>query len=113
MSMNMFFEDQTSPKEGQIYKILAVFGKSFELRYGYYEEFERTHMEPMPIYPDFLREPAYTDQGDPFVTQMQDACEHYRGAEEQDRDCGSCLYYEQGEDFLGICKCQENKQHTQ
>lgn len=100
---------ENSHQEGDLYKCLTVFGKTFELRYGYYEDFERVHIAPMPIYPNFLHEPVYTDSGAPFVTEMQDACLHYRGTEQQDRDCGSCSHYQHGEEFLGICKCQENQ----
>ncbi len=112
MFTKLFKQDtvqDTAPKEGDLYKTVTVFGKSFELRYGYYEEFERRYNEPMPIYPDFLRTPVYTDDGAPFVTQMQDACTHYRGSAVKDRDCAGCRHYLHGEEFLGICACPENK----
>lgn len=57
-------------KEGDLYKILEVFGTRFELYYGYYDEFERFSPfgEPIPIYPDFLSKPIYTMEGVPYVT---------------------------------------------
>ena len=65
-------------KEGDLYKIITVFGKTFELRYGYYAENERQSKfnEVTPIYPDFRKDPLHTMEGYPFVTQMQDVCEH-------------------------------------
>lgn len=100
---------KNAPKEGDLYKNITAFGRTFELRYGYYEAFERQHNDPMPIYPDFLREPVFTDNGEPFVTQMQDACQYYNGSEETDRECAGCGHYIQGEEFLGICGCPHNK----
>ena len=68
-------------EEGELYKVVTVFGKTFELWYGYYEDYERENptVEPMPIYPNFRKEPLYTDEGTPFVTMMQDACPYYKG----------------------------------
>lgn len=112
MVTRFFMKDvlqHTEPKEGDLYKRMTVFGKSFELRYGYYEEFERQYNEPMPIYPDFLQAPLYTDDGFPFVTQMQDACIHYIGKEERDQDCAGCVHYLHGEEFLGVCSCPQNR----
>lgn len=97
------------PKEGDLYKRISVFGKTFEIRYGYYEDFERQYNDPMPIYPDFLKEPMHTDNGKPFVTQMQDACLHYSGTAISDRDCGGCAHYLQGDGFLGLCECPQNR----
>jgi hypothetical protein len=28
-------------KDGDLYKTIRIFGKDFEIRYGYYEEFEK------------------------------------------------------------------------
>lgn len=107
-------EEMAAPKEGDLYKVLHAFGRAFELRYGYYEEFERTRFsEPMPIYPDFLTDPVYADDGRPFVTGMQDACRHYCGKEKTDQVCAGCIYYIRGEEFIGLCGCEENRQeHT-
>lgn len=115
MIRELFAEEHirpTEPKEGELYKRIAVFGETFEIRYGYYEEFERYYNEPMPIYPDFLKSPMYTPSGKPFVTQMQDACRHYSGREQSDRDCGDCSHYIHGEEFLGLCGCKENEKQT-
>lgn len=59
-------------------------------------------------YPDFEESPRYTVNGWPWVTAMQEACEHgINGYCEAHRclECGSCQYYrqEQEHDLVGIC----------
>ena len=63
-------------EEGALYKVITAHGKTFELYYGYYEEIDRhsKYNEPMEIYPNFLENPVYTDDGIPFVTAMQKHC---------------------------------------
>ncbi len=97
-------------KEGDLYKIVTTFGVTFELRYGYYGECDRKY-EPDVIYPDFLGEPVYTEDGAPFVTMMQDACDSYKGKVKRDKDttCAECKYFSRGEELLGICTCPKNK----
>lgn len=98
-------------KEGDLYKIVKVRGKEFPIYYGFYEAYERDnpYMEPIPIYPDFLKEPQYTDDGFAYVTKMQDACKHYDGKLERERDCAECKYFFHGEELLGVCTCIKNK----
>ena len=100
-------------KEGELYKTLTAFGKSFDIRYGYYEEFERESTDPIPLYPDFQTTPHYTDEGHPFVTQMQDMCEHgqKRSHKLYDECCGNCIHFEQGDEMIG--RCANNKCKTQ
>lgn len=91
--------------EGDLFKRLQIEGREFEIYYGYYEDIERENplVEPMPIYPDFLKEPQYTADGFPFVTKMQDACEHYKGNKEKFKECAECEYYKHCEDLIGVC----------
>ena len=95
--------------EGDLYKTLEIHGRTFPLYYGYYEECDRQNplCEPIVIYPDFLREPVYTDDGVPFVTIVQDACASFKGEAERtpDTTCAECSYFQSGEDWIGICKC--------
>ncbi len=102
-----------APKEGELYKTVTTFGKTFELRYGFYDDKDRqsTLCEPAIIYPDFLKEPLYTDGGEPFVTMMQDACASYEGAEKRtsDTNCAECKHFERGEEWFGVCKCSKNR----
>ena len=65
------------PKEGDLYREIELWGRSFEIRYGYYEEIDRQY-DPMEIYPDFLQNPVYTEEGYPFVTLMQEPCQHFQ-----------------------------------
>ena len=67
-------------KEGDLYKVIKAFGKTFEIYYGYYEESDRysKYSEPIEIYTDFIKNPLYTNEGVPFVTAIQNTCEHYK-----------------------------------
>lgn len=96
--------------EGELFKIITLHGRSFELRYGYYEDYEREseYSEPIPIYPDFLKEPQYTDEGHPFVTQMQTLCEHGK-SNYSDGVCADCSHFLYGEELIGICKCESRR----
>ena len=109
------FNEETKPptkKEGDLFKVIELYGARFEIRYGYYEEIERQH-EPMEIYPDFIKNPVYTNDGSPFVTWMQDACESYISkGNDLDRDCGSCVYMERGDELIAVCRCKKNKRNT-
>lgn len=97
--------------EGELYRILDAFGHSFEIRYGFYEDFERDNSEPIPIYPDFLKEPRYTPDGSPFVTEMQDMCPHgcFKANGLTDECCGNCSHFRTGNELIGRCACQFNK----
>ena len=97
------------PKEGDLYRVVTVFGETFELRYGYYDDIDRSG-EPDVIYPDFIKEPVYTDGGVPLVTRMQDACPCYKGqSRRDDAICGDCRHFESGKEWFGICRAKENK----
>lgn len=114
MTMHMVLSPDTtaSPyQEGDLFKKLDVHGHSFDIYYGYYEDCERENptVAPMPIYPDFLKEPKHTASGAPFVTKMQDACEHYRGKHTSFKECAECVFYSHGDEFIGICTCPENR----
>ena len=106
-------DNHLSPSEGDLFMTVAVGGYTFDLRYGYYEDYERENpaVEPMPIYPNFKKKPLYTDEGTPFVTMMQDACKSYRGDTKRtpDTTCAECKYFRRGEEWFGICTCPRNK----
>lgn len=104
-----FHSPNTRPREGDLYKVIALHGAAFEIRYGYYEEIDRKG-EPVEIYPDFQTNPVYTADGCPFVTLMQDPCPHYsprrRSAEP---DCSTCQHLQRGEELIGTCRCPNNR----
>ena len=101
-----------TPAEGELYKRVVTFGKTFELRYGYYDDIDRK-TNPVVIYPDFQDNPVYTEGGEPFVTMMQDACESYEGATPKtvDTACAECRYFKRGEEYFGICLCKSNRKN--
>ena len=106
-------QNDQSHKDGELYKVVKTFGKTFELRYGYYSEEDRQNplCEPAVIYPDFTREPLYTDDGEPFVTMIQDACADYKGEDNKtpDSTCAECKHFKRGEEWFGVCACKKNK----
>ena len=97
------------PKEGDLYKLVELHGVAFEIRYGYYEDIDRIH-EPIEIYPDFIKEPVYTNDGFPFVTLMQEPCEYFkRLTSDPDCDCGNCRYMERGDELIALCRCESRR----
>ena len=104
-------EHSPAPKEGDLYKEVSIAGKTFRLLYGYYESFERESPfnEPIPIYPDFTKEPHYTAEGIPLTTAMQNVCGFYRGKNDEDSSCGDCGFFQNSEDLFGFCNCPQNK----
>ena len=116
--LSSLFQNNIQPaevthEEGELYKVVTTFGKTFELRYGYYQECDRQSplCGPVVIYPDFVKDPVYTDNGEPFVTMVQDICKNYRGESKRTSDttCCECKYFHSGEDWIGICTCLKNK----
>ena len=92
------------PKEGELYGSFTVFGKTFGIYYGYYEEFERNsaYNDPAPIYPNLKDNPEYDKEGNRIVTEMQVACERYSGPADED-SCGRCSHFKSGEKLFGLC----------
>lgn len=104
------FKQPNIPKEGDLYKIINLYGKTFEIRYGFYEERDRLgrYAEPIEIYPDFIRSPQFTDDGIPFVTAIQTPCPYFSGNKDANSTCEECAYYQHSEELLGICTCPHN-----
>ena len=97
-------------KEGDLYKILEVGGYIFELRFGFYADFERECAEPVVIYPDLNLNKIYTKDGKRIVTAIQDPCVNYKihsGLEGREC-CSDCVYYRYYGDDIGICMCELN-----
>ena len=97
-------------RDGDLYKRIELYGKVFEIFYGYYEEFEKESAfgEPTPIYPDFLKHPAYTPEGCPFTTQMQPLCA-FGDSKFPDGCCIDCSHFSAEYDLFGICKCPQKQ----
>lgn len=102
---------QAPPKEGDLYKVIELHGRTFEIRYGFYEECDRLgrYAEPMEIYPDFIKRPQYTENGNPFITAIQNPCQNFSGRRDDNSTCEECAYYRHGEELLGICTCPLNQ----
>ena len=99
------------PREGDLYRCIKVDEHVFELRYGYYADFEREGGDPVVIYPNLLNQRLYTKDGKRLVTAMQEPCKHYtipHGAERNDC-CEDCIHYSEPGDEIGICLCRENR----
>ena len=107
-------EKKPPPREGDLFKIIDLYGTIFEIRYGYYEERDRCNKraEPMEIYPNFIKEPKYTEDGSPFATAMQESCEHFKGKRNEDSTCDDCAFYQHCDELLGICLCPKKKKET-
>lgn len=101
-------------RDGDLYKSVEVFGKIFNLYYGYYTEEDRqsAYAEPIPVYPNFYEKPQYTDDGYPFATEMQDVCEYYSSNIESDY-CYLCSHFKKGTELIGLCSCKERRQKNQ
>lgn len=98
------------PKEGELYKVVTIGDHTFELRFGFYEDFERKGGEPVVIYPDLAKNKVYTKEGRRIVTAIQDPCSYYRvsGHRARDECCNDCDYYVISGDEIGICTCCAN-----
>lgn len=102
--------DHMIPKDGQLYKAFTVGGHPFELRYGYYDEWEQSLCPPVVIFPDLHAAPLYCGEGYPLVTQIQDICHHYVAANGEDDDwCGGCIHFSGEHREIGICRCEDRK----
>lgn len=99
------------PREGDIHEVVCVGGHSFTIRYGYYTDQERHITDPLPIYPCFITNPYYTQEGHPLVTRIQDACEHYQTGENSDGDgwCADCVHCTGIHEAIGICQCSHRR----
>ncbi len=99
------------PKEGNLYKTLNVLNKIFHIYYGYNSNSERELWDPSPIYPNFLKEPQYTDCGKPYTRADQDVCEHHSPKKNASGEmwCNDCKHFQQGEELIGVCKCEKRK----
>ena len=99
-------------KEGELYRRINVYGKHFEIYYGYYADTDRENpnADPIEIYPNFNETPMYTDEGIPFATAMQKPCSHFKGDPDDDNTCYQCEYYAGCEELLGVCRCEARRQ---
>ncbi len=103
---------QNKTREGALHSVIVVEDISFEIRYGYYADYEREHWEPEPIFPDLKKNPIYTSKGVPIVTQMQDVCENFElhPARDNDGRCADCIhFYNEENKLIGLCRCEKRQ----
>lgn len=98
------------PREGELYKTITVGGHSFDLRYGYYEEYERSAGPPVVVFPNLNAYPMYSPEGYPLVTQIQDPCRYFKLASGREEHwCGDCAYFAGAHPEIGECRCEYRK----
>lgn len=103
-------------REGDLYDIIEVEGFRFEIRYGYYADFEREKLEPIPIFPDLKAKKLYSARGEPIVTQMQDICKSYsrKPMHTDDECCADCVYFfSENKRLIGICKNKDRRKKAE
>lgn len=102
--------DPWIPREGELYKIITVAGHSFELKYGYYEEYERVAGPPVVVFPNLIASPKYSPEGYPLVTQIQDPCQYFKLAPGREEHwCGDCEHFVGAHPEIGECQCAHRK----
>ena len=104
-------QEAVKPKEGELFKVITAYGKTFEIVYGFYDDRERHNgfAEPVPIYPDFEKAPQFAEDGKPFVTAMQNPCESFDGEKDDNSACGDCSHYRHCDELIGTCDALINK----
>ncbi len=108
---NHINDDKMKIREGDLYDIIIVDEKVFEIRYGFHEEFERHSGEPFPIFPHLDKNAEYTKDGYRIITQMQDPCEdfEFKTKDFSERVCGGCIYFGDNNKLIDICKNERQK----
>lgn len=94
-------------KLGDLYKVITVAGRSFEIRYmdcGDYDPDSKG--EIIPDFPFFDEQPEYTDDRYPFTNLLNDSCEHYKTNEATpENTCRDCIYFKDAVEEIGVCRC--------
>jgi len=91
-------------------KIILAGGKEFRL----YKELDELNQEEILAYPDFEKEPEYTDDGRPFAGATDSSCRQRKPitpGEPDSGDCGGCGWFfrEAQFDIIGVCMCECRK----
>ncbi len=103
-------DNKNLPNEGDLYKIYEVEGLFFEIRYGYYKEDERGRVEPLPIFPDFRKNPVYTVDGYMLASLIHSACPYYESIKQKpELNCGDCIHYSDHKSEIAVCKCDKRR----
>lgn len=95
-------------KPGDLYKVITVAGRAFEIRYLDYGALDpHCEGEVSPDFPYFAEEPEYTDDHYPFTNYFTDCCEHYKTntTGRPDKSCHDCIYFKDAVEDIGVCRC--------
>lgn len=98
--------------DGTLYKTVEIDGVRFDIYYGFYNEREKElGYEPTPIYPDFDKNPQYTNSGLPIVAVYTDLCPHFQPLPKTIEldGCVNCIYFDKKEDYIGLCTCDSRR----
>ena len=102
------------PKQKKLYKVYQVGGRRFPVFFEYDEQLDESY----PVYPDFEKNPEYTDEGRPFATAEQDSCSHCKPVapgRPMPEDCGGCGWFHRENtpyDLIGVCMCNALRHKT-
>ena len=93
-------------KAGDLYKVITVAGREFEIRYMDMGEVDpESEGQCIPDFP-FFDEPEYTDDRYPFTNSLNDCCEHYRTNDATpENTCQDCIYFKDAVEEIGVCRC--------
>ena len=94
-------------KAGDLYKVITVAGREFEIRYMDMGEVDpESEGQCIPDFPFFDEQPEYTDDRYPFTNTLNDCCEHYRTNDATpENTCRDCIYFKDAVEEIGVCRC--------
>lgn len=101
--------------EGEIYEVIEIAGYKFDILCGYRTKQDKKAGVVLPIYPNFIKSPKYTNEGYPLVTCMQNSCRHYEVIPDSDIEnkCIDCKYFNSElRNVIGICKAKKRMKKT-
>ena len=94
-------------KAGDLYKVITVAGREFEIRYMDMGEVDpESKGQCIPDFPFFDEQPEYTVDRYPFTNTLNDCCEHYRTNDATpENTCRDCIYFKDAVEEIGVCRC--------
>ena len=100
-------EEKKNIKAGDLYKVITVAGRTFEIRYmdcGDYDPDSKG--EFIPDFPFFDEKPEYTNDRYPFTNLLNDSCEQYKTKSNRPNNtCQDCIYFKDAVEEIGVCRC--------
>ena len=101
-----------APKEGDLYKTIILGGKTIEIRYQRYEDFDPEHQIDYEV-KMFEDNPEYTVDGFAFRNAQDEVCPYLvpkDGNCDGNFTCESCAYLSDRVEHIGICGCTAKRQ---